>query len=86
MRNSSSVSSCASTSLPTRPRGAWVLRKGTLSGVGSSDLQATYPLNRLSPGFAGYLMVQYFTGYGETLLNYNQREPWSLRFGYAISR
>jgi outer membrane phospholipase A len=65
---------------------AWILRKGTLSGVGGSDLQVTYPLNRLSPGLAGYLMVQYFTGYGETLLNYNQREPWSLRFGYAISR
>jgi outer membrane phospholipase A len=65
---------------------AWVLRKGTRSGAFSSDLQGTYPLNRLSPGLAGYLMVQYFTGYGETLLNYNQREPWSLRFGYAISR
>jgi len=65
---------------------AWVLRKGTLSDVGSSDLQVTYPLNRMFPGVAGYLMVQYFTGYGETLLNYNQREPWSLRFGYAISR
>ena len=23
---------------------------------------------------------------GETLLNYNKREPWALRFGYAIWR
>lgn len=65
---------------------AWILRKGTKSSAFSSDLQATYPLNRLFPGLAGYLMAQYFTGYGETLLDYNQREPWSVRVGYAISR
>jgi len=35
---------------------------------------------------ASCFTTQYFTGYGETLLNYNQREPWSLRFGYAIWR
>ena len=52
----------------------------------SAELQGTYPLNRLFPGLSGYLMAQYFTGYGETLINYNQREPWSLRFGYAIWR
>jgi len=35
---------------------------------------------------AGYLMLQAFTGYGEYLLDYNEREPWSVRIGYAISR
>ncbi|QKS27890.1 MAG: phospholipase A [Candidatus Accumulibacter similis] len=65
---------------------AWILRKGTKSSAFSSDLQFTYPLNRLSAGLSGYLMAQYFTGYGETLLDYNQREPWSVRVGYAISR
>ncbi len=65
---------------------ALILRKGTQSNAFSSDLQATYPLNRLFPGLSGYLMAQYFTGYGENLLNYDQREPWSVRFGYAISR
>ncbi|HRL77732.1 MAG TPA: phospholipase A [Candidatus Accumulibacter phosphatis] len=65
---------------------AWILRKGTKSSAFSSDLQFTYPLNKLLPGLSGYLMAQYFTGYGETLLNYNQREPWSVRIGYAISR
>jgi outer membrane phospholipase A len=65
---------------------AWILRKGTKSNAFSSDLQFTYPLNRLLPGLSGYLMAQYFTGYGETLLDYNQREPWSVRIGYAISR
>ena len=65
---------------------AWILRKGTKANAFSSDLQGTYPLNKVSPGLAGYLMVQYFTGYGESLIDYNQREPWSLRIGYAISR
>jgi outer membrane phospholipase A len=65
---------------------AWMLRKGTQSSAFSSDLQGTYPLNRLAPGLTGYLMAQYFTGYGETLLGYNERTSWSLRFGYAISR
>jgi outer membrane phospholipase A len=65
---------------------AWTLRKGTKSDAGSLDLQATYPLHRLRPGLAGYLMGQFFTGYGETLLDYDQRESWSLRIGYALSR
>lgn len=65
---------------------AWTLRKGTQSNAGSLDLQGTYPLHRLRPGLAGYLMGQFFTGYGETLLDYNQRESWSLRIGYALSR
>jgi len=65
---------------------AWMLRKGTKSNAFSSDLHFTYPLNKLLPGLSGYLMAQYFTGYGETLLDYNQREPWSVRIGYAISR
>ncbi|EXI88973.1 MAG: putative phospholipase A1 precursor [Candidatus Accumulibacter sp. BA-94] len=65
---------------------AWILRKGTKSSAFSSDLQFTYPLNKFLPGLSGYLMAQYFTGYGESLINYNQREPWSVRIGYAISR
>ncbi len=65
---------------------AWTLRKGTRSNAFSSDLQGTYPLNKLSSGLSGYLMAQYFTGYGEYLLDYNQRESWSVRIGYAISR
>lgn len=65
---------------------AWTLRKGTRANAGSLDLQGTYPLHRLRPGLAGYLMGQFFTGYGETLLDYDQRESWSLRIGYALSR
>jgi len=65
---------------------AWILRKGTSTEKFSAELQATYPLNRWYPGVAGYLMLQAFTGYGEYLIEYNEREPWSVRIGYAISR
>jgi len=65
---------------------AATLRKGVQSNAGSLDLQGTYPLHRLRPGLAGYLMAQFFTGYGETLLDYDQRHSWSFRIGYAVSR
>jgi outer membrane phospholipase A len=65
---------------------AWILRKGTSTEKFSAELQATYPINRWYPGVSGYLMLQAFTGYGEYLLDYNEREPWSVRIGYAISR
>jgi outer membrane phospholipase A len=65
---------------------AATLRKGVQSNAGSLDLQGTYPLHRLKSGLAGYLMGQFFTGYGETLLDYNQRESWTVRIGYALSR
>jgi len=65
---------------------AGILRKGTRSDYGSLEARATYPLARLIPGTAGYLMAQYFIGYGEDLLDYNHRMPWQLRFGYALSR
>ncbi|GAA7755269.1 MULTISPECIES: phospholipase A [Cupriavidus] len=65
---------------------AATLRKGTRQMYGSVDAQASYPLSRLIPGTAGYLMLGYFYGYGESLLNYNQKTPWQIRLGYALSR
>jgi outer membrane phospholipase A len=65
---------------------AAILRKGTKSEAFSADLQATYPLNRLLPGKTGYLLGQYFSGYGEKLLRYNERAGWSLRLGYSVWR
>ncbi len=62
------------------------LRKGTRSWYGSVDAQLTYPLSRLIPGTAGYLMAGYFVGYGESLLDYNRKLPWQFRLGYALSR
>jgi len=61
-------------------------RKGTQSSAFSAEPQGSYPLNRLSAGLSDHLMAQYFTGYGENLLRYNEREPWTVRLGYAVSR
>ncbi len=65
---------------------AATLRKGTRKGYGSVDTQVTYPLARLLPGTAGFLMAGFFYGYGESLLYYNQKTPWQFRIGYALSR
>lgn len=65
---------------------AATVRKGTRSWYGSVDARLTYPLARLIPGTAGYLMAGYFAGYGESLLDYNQKVPWQFRLGYALSR
>ncbi|SDP00426.1 Phospholipase A1 [Ralstonia sp. 25mfcol4.1] len=65
---------------------AATLRKGTRKGYGSVDTQLTYPLARLLPGTAGFLMAGFFYGYGESLLYYNQKTPWQFRIGYALSR
>jgi len=65
---------------------AATVRKGTRSWYGSVDARVTYPLAQLIPGTAGYLMAGYFAGYGESLLDYNQKVPWQFRLGYALSR
>jgi len=65
---------------------AATLRKGTRKGYGSVDSRVTYPLARLIPGTAGFLMAGFFYGYGESLLYYNQKTPWQFRIGYALSR
>nr|WP_198981748.1 phospholipase A [Herbaspirillum sp. ASV7] len=72
-----------------KPDGAEVaalLRKGKLGGKGSVETRLSYPLSRLLPGTAGYLMMSYFYGYGESLLTYNQKDPAQLRIGYALWR
>lgn len=65
---------------------ASILRKGTGTDKYSVELQATYPLNRWFPGVSGYIMMQAFSGYGEYLLDYNEKESLGVRIGYAISR
>ena len=53
---------------------------------GSLQVDLTCPLRILSFGnFNGYVQVQYFTGYGETLLLYNQKDS-QLRVGFAFYR
>lgn len=49
-------------------------------------LDATYPLSKLPFGtFAGYFHVQYFTGYGESLLDYDVRSE-TVRVGFSLWR
>lgn len=84
----------------TRGRADWLLRLGqedgwqwsmTLrrgeAGVGSVQNEWSYPLRR--PFFAdtgGYVFIQHFNGFGETLLDYRTRNEGQVRFGFAIVR
>lgn len=66
---------------------ATTLRKGTVGWRGSIDSQLTYPLAKLiGSAWGGYLWVGYFNGYGEDILDYNQRQHWIARIGYSIAR
>ncbi|HXS88605.1 MAG TPA: phospholipase A [Steroidobacteraceae bacterium] len=63
-----------------------VLRKGTRSDFGSIELNASYPLSKLSGGdLTGWLMLQYFNGYGESLLDYKRKLDSQFRLGIAIA-
>lgn len=68
---------------------AATLRKGRSSGYGSGQFDFTVPL-RMVPtarrSAAGYLQIQYFNGWGETLIDYNRREDDQYRIGYALTR
>jgi len=62
------------------------LRKGTRSNYGSAELNLSYPLSKLSGGdLTGWLTLQYFGGYGESLLNYREKLESQLRLGVAIA-
>jgi phospholipase A1/A2 len=58
---------------------------GTGANHGSVQLDLTYPTMRFFGSFSLYLDVQYFDGYGESLLGYNQRTD-ELRVGFALFR
>lgn len=51
----------------------------------SLQLDLTYPMRRFFGSFTLYLDAQYFTGYGESLLGYNQKSH-ELRIGLALFR
>lgn len=62
------------------------IRKGTRSDFGSVELNASYPLSKLSGGdLTGWLMLQYFGGYGESLLDYRRKLDSQLRLGISIA-
>ena len=62
------------------------LRKGTRRSYGSAELNLSYPLSKLSGGdLTGWLTLQYFGGYGESLLNYRDKLDSQLRLGIAVA-
>lgn len=67
------------------------LRKGMEGNHGSVQIDASYPFASLLhyDNFVlrhGYLHLQYFNGWGETILDYNRRRPWQWRVGVMIVR
>jgi outer membrane phospholipase A len=69
---------------------ATTFRAGT-SGKGSVLLDASYPFSRINDFFPlglvhGYLHLQYFNGWGESLLHYNERADTQLRVGFMALR
>jgi outer membrane phospholipase A len=61
-------------------------RLGDDANRGALQLDLSYPLMRFLYGnVALYLYAQYFYGYGESLLQYNERTS-ALRFGFALFR
>jgi outer membrane phospholipase A len=65
-------------------------RLGT-SGKGSLLIDASFPFSRINDHFPlgwvhGYLSFQYFNGWGESLLHYNQRAETQFRVGFMPIR
>ncbi len=63
-----------------------LLRRGT-GGHGGTQLDLSYPLRE--PVFSrvgGFLHFQLFSGYGESLLDYNLRRDTQVRVGFSIVR
>jgi outer membrane phospholipase A len=61
-------------------------RLGDDGNRGSVQLDLTYPMMKLlSESFSVYLHAQYFIGYGESLLLYNERGT-SFRVGFSFYR
>jgi phospholipase A1/A2 len=65
---------------------AWVVfRKGTRSDFYSTEANVTYALSKLSRDLTGWVMLQYFVGYGESLLNYRDKLDSQVRMGIAVA-
>jgi len=54
------------------------------AGRRAVQIDAAWPLARTFLHMNGYLHLQYFNGYGETLLGYNQRGDSQFRIGLAL--
>ena len=49
-----------------------------------TQIDAAWPLQRTPLNMNGYLHLQYFNGYGETLLGYNHRSGPHFRIGLSL--
>jgi outer membrane phospholipase A len=58
-------------------------RQGT-GGRNATQIEAAWPLKRTFLHMNGYLYAQYFRGYGETLLGYDQKNDPQFRVGIAF--
>jgi outer membrane phospholipase A len=66
---------------------ATTLRKGTGTDPYSVQFDLTFPLSTPKLGnLGGYLHLQYFDGYGETLIDYNRKVRPQFRIGLMITR
>jgi len=62
------------------------LRKGERSNFGSAELNLSFPLSKLSGGdLTGWLLLQYFGGYGESLLDYDKKLDSQWRLGISVA-
>jgi outer membrane phospholipase A len=53
----------------------------------STQFDISYPLPAVTLGnLNGYLLLQYFDGYGESIVDYNRRLPSQLRLGLMVVR
>lgn len=66
---------------------AGTLRTGTKNDAGSIEVAVTYPLDRLiSRDIGAFVMLQYFSGWGESLIDYDVKRPSQVRLGFALVR
>jgi outer membrane phospholipase A len=66
---------------------ATTLRKGTAKDPYSAQFDLSYPLKTPTFGnLGGYLHLQFFEGYGESLLDYNRHVRPQFRIGLMITR
>lgn len=57
------------------------------SGYATAQIDASYPLGtEVFSNIGSFIHFQYFTGYGETLLNYDDRKSDQFRIGISIVR
>jgi outer membrane phospholipase A len=64
-----------------------MLRKGMESSYGSVQVDASYPLDKIFKGsFDAFVHLQYFNGWGESLLSYNHKLPAQFRLGIMLVR